>query len=127
MEKTIILGDKSLKLQSNGATPLIYKAQFGTDYFSDLLLFAKAFQSLASKDSDELDLNNAVDEMSYDDISQINTEQIYKILWSLAKTADKQIPGDLIEWLSEYDDFSVLEVFQEVSDLINNGIATKKG
>ena len=40
MEKTIEIDGKKVGFKTNGATPLRYKAQFGKDYFKEILKFA---------------------------------------------------------------------------------------
>ena len=37
MEKTITIDGKQVRFKSNGATPLRYKAQFGKDYFKEIM------------------------------------------------------------------------------------------
>ena len=43
MEKTIYIDRKAVKLKSTAALPKRYKAQFGRDYFADLMKIAKVF------------------------------------------------------------------------------------
>ncbi|WP_207640253.1 hypothetical protein [Mediterraneibacter gnavus] len=43
MEKTIYIDEKQVKLKSTAALPKRYKAQFGRDYFADLMKVAKVF------------------------------------------------------------------------------------
>ena len=43
MEKTIYIDEKPVKLKSTAALPKRYKAQFGRDYFADLMKVAKVF------------------------------------------------------------------------------------
>jgi hypothetical protein len=40
MEKTIIIDNKEIRFKTNGATPLRFKAQFGKDYFQEILKLA---------------------------------------------------------------------------------------
>ena len=40
MEKTITIDGKEVRFKTNGATPMRYKAQFGQDYFKEILKMA---------------------------------------------------------------------------------------
>ena len=46
MEKTIEIDGKKIRFKTNGATPLRYKAQFGKDYFKEILKFAPLEKSM---------------------------------------------------------------------------------
>lgn len=100
MEKVINIDNKNIKFKSTAATPLRYKAQFGRDFFNDLM---------------KLEPEN----------TELDTEVIYNIIWVLAKTADKTIPP-LIEWLDEFDSIDLGEVITEVKDMILASIKSKK-
>lgn len=49
MEKTIKVGEQSIRLKTTAGTPLRYKMQFGKDYFSELLKLAKVLQPESNK------------------------------------------------------------------------------
>lgn len=100
MEKVINIDNKNIKFKSTAATPLRYKAQFGRDFFNDLM---------------KLEPEN----------TELDTEVVYNIIWVLAKTADKTIPP-LIEWLDEFDSIDLGEVITEVKDMILASIKAKK-
>ena len=48
MEKTITIDGKQVRFKSNGATPLRYKAQFGKDYFKEIMKLA-ALENISKK------------------------------------------------------------------------------
>lgn len=95
MEKTIEVDGKKILLKSNGATPLRYKMQFKRDFFKDLLKM---------KDIET-------------DISCIDLEMFYNIIWLLAKTADDTIPQP-IEWLENFDTFPIIEIIPQIQDML---------
>lgn len=100
MEKVINVDNKNIIFKSTAATPLRYKAQFGRDFFNDLM---------------KLDPKN----------TDLDTEVIYNIIWVLAKTADKTIPP-VMEWLEEFDGIDLGEVVTEIQDMILASIKPKK-
>ncbi|NOP79594.1 hypothetical protein HNV23_08860 [Bacillus paranthracis] len=112
MEKTIKVDDKDVKLKSTGATPIRYKAQFGKDYFSELMRLMPLTK---------MDLEN-IDAM---DFSVLDMEVFYNFVYVLAKTADHGIP-DPISWLDSFDEFPIVEIIPEIQDILLASIKSKK-
>lgn len=111
MEKTLIIDNKEIKFKSTAATPLRYKAQFQSDFFKDLINIDGGKK--IAKNKDDIDMTS------------IDIEVIYNIIWILAKTADKNIP-DPLHWYDSFDEFDFEEVFTELQDLILKSISSKK-
>ena len=111
MEKTITIDNKEVRFKSTASTPLRYKAQFGKDFFADIL-----------KMSSVLDKKKRINE---DKIDKLDFEVFYNIIWVLAKTADKTIP-EPISWLDEFDEFPLFEIIPEIQDLILSSMKVKK-
>lgn len=111
MEKTITIDGKDVRFKSTGATALRYKAQFGKDYFTELLKL-NILNNLKKKD------------MSIEEMEKIDFDIFYNIAWVLAKTADKSIP-DPLTWLDEFDTFPIDEILPEIQDLITASIKSK--
>lgn len=112
MEKTLTIDGKEVKFKSTAATPLRYKAQFGKDYFSEIMKMG----DLAKIKKDKL---------TYKELQKIDFETFYNIIWILAKTADKNIPEPL-EWLDGFDEFPLMEIIPELQDLIAASLQSKK-
>lgn len=112
MEKTIIIDNKEVKFRSTAATPLRFKAQFGRDYFAEIIKLNKLSDFKEEKSNYEV-LENA------------DFEIFYNIIWVLAKTADKSIP-DPLTWLDDFEEFPLFEIIPEVQDLIAASIQSKK-
>lgn len=112
MEKTIIIDNKEVKFKSTAATPLRYKAQFGKDYFAEIM----KMEGLTSIKKGKTKAK---------DIESMDFEVFYNIIWVLAKTADKNIK-EPIEWLDSFDEFPLMDIIPEIQDLIISSIQTKK-
>ena len=84
--------EKPLQFKTNGATPLRYKAQFGKDYFKEILKLAPLEKLAGKKKVDAKDLE------------VLDFEVFYNIAWIMAKTANPDIP-DPITWLEEFEEF----------------------
>ena len=112
MEKTLTIDGKEVRFKSTAATSLRYKAQFGKDYFAEIMKMGDLASIKTSK-------------LSYKDLQKVDFETFYNIIWVLAKTADKKIP-EPIEWLDGFDEFPLMEIIPEVQDLITASLQTKK-
>jgi hypothetical protein len=114
MEKTITIDGKAVLFKTNGATPLRYKAQFGKDYFKEILKLAP-LQNMAGKKK-----------MSAKDLEVLDFEVFYNIAWIMAKTADPSI-SDPITWLEGFDVFPMADIIPELQDMMLASFeATKK-
>ena len=112
MERTIVIDGKQIRFKSTAATPLRYKAQFGKDFFVDILKLS----SIEGLNSKKIDINK---------IDKLDFEVFYNIIWVLAKTADKKIPEPMT-WLDKFDEFPLFEIIPELQDLILGSMQTKK-
>ncbi len=113
MEKTIEIDGKKVRFKTTGATPLRYKAQFGKDYFKEILKLAP-LQKLQGDQS-----------ISSEDLQHLDFEIFYNISWIMAKTADPSIPEPL-EWLEQFDEFPMAVVIPELQDLMLASFQTTK-
>ncbi len=113
MEKTIEIDGKKIRFKCNGATPLRYKAQFGKDYFKEILKLAP-LQKLQGKKS-----------ISADELAALDFEVFYNISWIMAKTADPTIPEPM-EWLEQFDEYPMAVVIPELQDLMMASFQTTK-
>lgn len=114
MEKTITIDGKAVRFKTNGATPLRYKAQFGKDYFKEILKLAPLQKLQKSKKG-----------ISAEDMHHLDFEVFYNISWIMAKTADPTIPEPL-EWLEQFDEFPMSDVIPELQDLMLASFQTTK-
>ena len=110
MEKTLTIDGKQVTFKSTGATPLRYKAQFGKDYFAEML----KLQSLQALQGGDIKA-----------IESIDFDALYNMVWTLAKTADKTIP-EPIEWLDGFDEFPLFEILPELQDLMAKSLQSSK-
>jgi hypothetical protein len=114
MEKTIEIDGKKVRFKSTGATPLRYKAQFGKDYFKEIM----KLQPLAKF--------SGKSRITPEEMEALDFEVFFNISWIMAKTADPSIPEPL-EWLDQFDEFPMAVVIPELQDLmISSFQSTKK-
>ena len=103
MEKTIQIDGKNINFKCTAGTLRRYRNQFGREFFADL---AKL---------------NEVKNGNYDGLTFAPLEDI---IWVMAKTADETIP-DPDTWYNGFDDFSVIDVFISLEDLILHSLKRK--
>lgn len=112
MEKTIIIDDKEVRLKSTGGTAIRFKAQFGKDYFAQLLKLAP----LGKIDMENLDPSK---------LDSVDFEVFYNLVWTMAKTADPNTPEPMT-WLDSFDEFPIIEILEDIQDMIVSTIQSKK-
>ena len=112
MEKTILIDNKEIRFKTNGATPLRYKAQFGKDYFQEIMKLAP-LENLGKKKN----ITNNLEVLDF--------EVFYNISWIMAKTADPTIP-EPIAWLEEFESFPIAEIIPELQDLLFSSFQSTK-
>lgn len=125
MEKTIIIDGQSIQLKSTAATPLRYKAQFKRDFFSELLKLAKLFAGQEGTSEDVKEDGIDLSKISWEALDHLDFEVFYNFVWVLAKSADHSIP-DPLDWLDQFDEFPIKEIFPQITDLLSSSIQSKK-
>lgn len=115
MEKTLTIDGKQVRFKANGATPLRFKAQFGKDYFKEILKLLP-MQSLAGKKPEDIEVK---------DLEALDFEVFYNMAWILAKTADPSIP-EPIAWLEQFDEFPMVEIIPDLQELITSSFSQLK-
>lgn len=109
MEKTIKIGSKYINFKATCGTLCIYKQQFGTEYSEDRHKLT-TMENSGLYTSDEIYLEQYT-------IS-------YRLIWSMAKNADKTIP-DPKHWAEQFKKFSVTEILSQIMELFPNDEKTK--
>lgn len=117
MEKTIKLGSKEVRLVSSGATPIIYKSAFQSDFFEDLGVILE-LASISTSGKSEIEIMR--------DVMADNRIRIFQqFAWTYAKNANQSIKP-LDEWLGEFEEFPIFDVLEEVIELVVTSLSTKK-
>ncbi|MHC5215663.1 Rho termination factor N-terminal domain-containing protein [Enterococcus sp. LJL128] len=115
MEKTIYVADRPIRLRTSAAMSIVYKNQFGTDYFSDLMKLAKIFDvPVDEKRKDELKLltlkglKEQAKDLNIEGYSKMNKGQLIREL--LLKEEPKKI--DIQNLSFEYlDNLDMMVIF----------------
>lgn len=113
MEKTLTIDGKKVPFKTNGAIPLRYKAQFGKDFFKEILKMAPLAKLQGKKELDPSDLD------------YVDFDIFYNVAWLMAKTADSTIPEPM-EWLGSFDEFPITELFVDLQEMMISTLKSSK-
>ena len=102
MEKTIEIDGRQVSFKASASFLLRYRAYFGEDALID-------FDYLNSNENTTFR----------------NVIIMEKIEWAMAKNADPSIPP-LEEWIDSFDEFHTVDIFVELSPIINKSMAITK-
>lgn len=111
----IEIDGKKIGFKTNGATPLRYKAQFGKDYFKEILKLAP-LEKLIGKEKSEIQV---------EDFEALDFSLFYNISWVMAKTYDPTIPEPL-EWLEQFDEYPIADIIPELQELMASSFQQTK-
>jgi hypothetical protein len=112
MEKTILIDGQKVLFKTNGAIPLRYKAQFGKDYFKEILKMAPLAEIQGKK-------------IEPSDLELLDFDIFYNVAWIMAKTANPTIPEPL-EWLGNFDEFPMADIFPELQEMMICSLQSSK-
>lgn len=115
MEKIIEIDGKKVGFKTNGATPLRYKAQFGKDYFKEIMKLMPLEKLMKKKKED----------INFNDLDALDFEMFYNISWIMAKTYDPTIPEPM-EWLEQFDEYPIAEIIPQLQELMASSFQTSK-
>lgn len=123
MIKTLIIDGKQVTFKSTGATPRLYKAQFGSDFLNDVLKMAPLLSHVKgeAEDGDDIDFTG----IPMEALASIDFDIFANMAWVLAYTADRDIP-DPLNWLDQFEEFPAFELFGELQELMMQNFATDK-
>ena len=104
MEKIITVEGKDLKFKATGATPIFYKDKFGDDMLVDIASLTQGFDAKSQTMPPQL------------------IEKFGKIAYIMHKQGDPEQPDDWIEWLDQFEMFSIVEILPQIMELwaLNN-------
>ncbi|MFR6151377.1 hypothetical protein [Peptoniphilus harei] len=128
MIKTINIDGKEVKFSTNAYFANIFKNQFGYD----ILTVIMPLVSEALKGLDELYIRQETEAIMPSTIGEL-LENVYSLemvdinnfIWSLAKMADPSI-DEPIKWYSQFNEFPVIDILKELSEIIVPSLISKK-
>lgn len=113
--KTLTIDGKEVKFKASASIPRIYRIKFQRDLFVDL---QKLSESVKEKGKSEEDKDSSI---PIDDL-----EMFENIAYTMAKHANpKEVPDDIMDWLDEFNTFSIYKILPAILELWNANEETK--
>lgn len=115
LRKTVVIDKKEVEFKASAAIPRIYRMKFRRDLFVDLQKVAKAVDKKGKKQGKE-----------ESEIPIENLEMFENIAYVMAQHADpKNVPADIMEWLEQFETFSIYQILPAILELWNMNEETK--
>lgn len=113
--KTVEIDGRPVTFKASAAVPRIYRIKFGRDLFMDLQKISKSVDGKGRKKGKE------ASEIPIEDLSMFE-----QIAYAMAQHADPQnVPADIMDWLEEFETFSIYQVLPAILELWNLNEQTK--
>lgn len=115
LRKTVVIDGKEVEFKASAAVPRIYRMKFRRDLFVDLQKVAKSVDKKGKKKGKE-----------ESEIPIENLEMFENIAYVMAQHADpKNVPADIMEWLEQFETFSIYQILPAILELWNMNEETK--
>ena len=115
LRKTVVIDGKEVDFKASAAVPRIYRMKFRRDLFVDLQKVAKSVDKKGKKQGKE-----------ESEIPIENLEMFENIAYIMAQHADpKNVPADIMEWLEQFETFSIYQILPAILELWNMNEETK--
>lgn len=125
MERTVTIDEKNWRLGYNAYTPIAYKAEFGKDYFQEIINMFKNHgrlqDILTMTESDKFDKS----QISIDMLADFDMTFFHRLFYIFAKSANPQI-GTFEEVFSSMEVFPLDVVAKPLMEMLKEGMQTKK-
>jgi hypothetical protein len=91
---------------------LAYKRQTGHEFYSDL----SAFLGCVNRDKEgKVIVKDGVPSV---DMSKFDIEYMYNMIHVMAKSADRNVPSDMLDWLDTFNEFDVIGIFCQLLPML---------
>lgn len=113
MEKTLTIDGKQITFRKSGATMLAYKRETGREFYADLSSF------IGCVNRDEKGNVIVEDGIPSVNMEKFDMEYMYSMLHVMARSADRNVPSDLLDWLEEFEEFDVIGIFMQLLPMVS--------
>lgn len=126
MEKIIEIDGKEVKFKTSAAIPLLYRMKFKRDIMTDMQHISKQMrvQEKLKREMQEDCEKKGIpfdEDQFQSDLSPETLEIFEKIAFLMARHADPGQPDNIVEWMEQFDTFSIYKIFPEIFELWQSG------
>ena len=114
MRRVLNIGGNDVAFECNAVTSILYKQEFGKNYFGEIMKLNKVAEVLS-------DITKA----SNEELDTVDFDVITRLAWACAKTADRNTKS-FLDWLYDNAEFNIAEHGQIIAELIQGNFDTKK-
>ena len=125
MRKIIPIGDQEYELATNGYTPIAYKEEFGKDYFQDLFSMLNSQALLSELDKLEPGQELQAGDIDMSVLADFDMTFFNRLFWTFAKSANPRTKP-YAQFFMEMEEFPVQEIGQDLMEMLNASMQTKK-
>lgn len=99
LKKTVLIDGKEVEFKASASIPRLYRIKFRRDIMQDIMKLKKAYIK-SETEGKEFEI--------------IDLEIFENVAYIMAKHADQETPSDIMDWLDEFNTFSIYEVLPEI-------------
>lgn len=110
LEKTVTICGKEVRFRSSATIPRLYRIKFKRDIFKDLARLEKSFKDKGGTEGSLMEIEDL--------------EIFENVAYIMAFHADHTIPGNIDDWLDQFEMFSIYEVLPEILELWGSNLFT---
>lgn len=119
MRKTIEIDGKQCEFKSSAAIPRMYRIKFGRDIFVDMQKIKTQVDAQERLKNDlrrQAEENGkAFDETQFESALPIKSLEMFEnIAYLMHKHGDPSQPGEIDEWLEQFETFDIYEILPEI-------------
>ena len=114
MRRILNIGGNDVAFECNAVTSILYKQEFGKNYFAEIMKLNKVAGVLQ-------DLTKATD----DELDSVDFDVITRLAWACAKTANRNTKS-FLDWLYDNPEFNIAAHGPIIAELIQSNFDTKK-
>ena len=109
-EKTIMIDGKEVAFKATAALPRVYRMLFNRDIYKDMYRLEQDYTKNGNEERSEI----AIDSL----------EVFEDVAYAMARHASPDIPKTIVEWLDQFELFSIYEVLPSIVELWNANLET---
>lgn len=102
LKKTIVIDGKEVEFKASASIPRLYRIKFRRDIMQDMIELQKAYIK-SETEGKEFEI--------------IDLEIFENVAYIMAKHADQETPSEIMDWLDQFNTFSIYEVLPEILEL----------
>lgn len=102
LKKTIVIDGKEVEFKASASIPRLYRIKFRRDIMQDMIKLQKAYIK-SETEGKEFEI--------------IDLEIFENVAYIMAKHADQETPSEIMDWLDQFNTFSIYEVLPEILEL----------